>query len=276
MQYTICGLGAYIACPLLTASLDRGVKLWDLSSQSLLTAFHFPKLISSAVWNITVRLFFAASPDGSIYQVNLFRQQTDEHAGQTIKDVGGAGTSDIIHVGDEDNSTATGLIHLYDIASHQLLRTISMHKGMSISHLATMLKPPDLIGHISLSLNLGGFSDAKDIIPVRPVVPFHRMKDAKARDRHEVMMMLPVQVEASSARVTELEAEIQNLREQLGKAKGINDVMWEMVVQKVMVQESKFGWLRMAGKVPRLWQALGSRWMKMIWRGRERKEEDGS
>jgi pre-rRNA-processing protein IPI3 len=91
--------------------------------------------------------------------------------------------------------TATGLVHLYDIASHQLLRTISTHKGMSISHLATMLKPPDLIGHVSLSLNVGSFSDAKDVIPVRPVVPFHRMKDAKARDAHEVMMMLPVQVE---------------------------------------------------------------------------------
>src|SRR5882757_1049045 len=95
--------------------------------------------------------------------------------------------------------TATGLIHLYDIASHQLLRTISTHKGMSISHLATMLKPPDLIGHISLSLNLGGFSDTKDVIPVRPVVPFHRMKDAKARDGHEVMMMLPVQVEVGAS-----------------------------------------------------------------------------
>ena len=54
-----------------------------------------------------------------------------------------------------------------------------------------MLKPPDLIGHISLSLNLGSFSDAKDVIPVRPVVPFYRMKDTKARDAHEVTMMAP-------------------------------------------------------------------------------------
>jgi hypothetical protein len=77
-------------------------------------------------------------------------------------------------------------------ASHQLLRTISTHKGMSISHLATMFKPPDLIGHVSL--DVGSFSDAKDVIPVRPVVPFYRVKDAKARDAHEVTMMLPVQV----------------------------------------------------------------------------------
>ncbi|OJA17520.1 hypothetical protein AZE42_08242 [Rhizopogon vesiculosus] len=238
------------------------------------------------------------------YQVNLFRQRTDEHAGQTTEVVGGAGASDIIRVGDKDNSSSRkrlisieyaytptndsphhlsnwfaspcrhpyGSRPLYDIASHHLVRTISTHKGMSISHLATMLKPPDLIGHINLSLNLGSFSDAKDVISVRPVVPFHRMKDAKARDVHEVMMMLPVQVEisggipsaydypedefqrdyaffvhpaancaseASGARVAELEAEIQSLREQLGKAKGINDVMWETVVQKVMAQEKQ-------------------------------------
>ena len=45
--------------------------------------------------------------------------------------------------------------------------------------------------------------------------------------------------ETSTARVAELEAEIQDLREQLGKAKGINDVMWETVVQKVMAQEKQ-------------------------------------
>lgn len=105
-------------------------------------------------------------------------------------------TSSLLLVG-----TATGLIHIYDIASHQLLRTISAHKGMSISHLTTMLKPPDLVGHISLSLNLGSSADAKDIIPMRPVVPFHRMKDSKAREAHEVAMMLPVQEEVGFSSV---------------------------------------------------------------------------
>ncbi|KAG2129202.1 WD40-repeat-containing domain protein [Suillus bovinus] len=294
-----CGLGAFPTCRVLTASLDHSVKIWDLSSQSLLTTFHFPKPISLAVWDITECSFFAASPDGSIYQVNLFRQRTEKHAGQTIEAIGGAGVSDVIRVADEDSNsrkrlisvdqpitaltisltsslllvgTATGLIHIYDIASHQLLRTISTHKGMSISHLTTMLKPPDLVGHISLSLNLGSSADAKDIIPIRPIVPFHRTKDSKAREAHEVAMMLPVQAEtpggipsaydypeaefqqdyaffvrpntigtseASSARVTELEAEVENLREQLGKAKGINDVMWETVVQRIITQEKQ-------------------------------------
>lgn len=84
--------------------------------------------------------------------------------------------------------TSVGLIHIYDIASHQLLRTISTHKGFSITYIATMLKPPDLIGHISLSMN---FADARDTVPVKPVLPFQRMRDAKTRDMHEVSLLLP-------------------------------------------------------------------------------------
>lgn len=41
---------------------------------------------------------------------------------------------------------------------------------------------------------------------------------------------------SSSARVAELEEEVQQLREQLSRAKGVNDAMWEAVVQKLVSQ----------------------------------------
>lgn len=37
-------------------------------------------------------------------------------------------------------------------------------------------------------------------------------------------------------RVTELESEVARLREQLDKAKGINDIMWETVVQRLVAE----------------------------------------
>ena len=37
-------------------------------------------------------------------------------------------------------------------------------------------------------------------------------------------------------RVSDLEAEVSRLREQLGKAKGINDTMWETVVQRLVAE----------------------------------------
>jgi pre-rRNA-processing protein IPI3 len=86
--------------------------------------------------------------------------------------------------------TSTGAIHFYDFPSHQLVRTISTHKGFSITHLATFLKPLDLIGHISLDLNVNSISDARDALPAKPVQPFQRMKDSKTREAHEITMFL--------------------------------------------------------------------------------------
>lgn len=37
-----------------------------------------------------------------------------------------------------------------------------------------------------------------------------------------------------TSRVAELEAEVEQLKEQLGKAKGVNDAIWQIVVQKVL------------------------------------------
>jgi pre-rRNA-processing protein IPI3 len=37
-------------------------------------------------------------------------------------------------------------------------------------------------------------------------------------------------------KVTELESEVETLREQLGKAKGVNDAMWDAVVQRLISQ----------------------------------------
>ncbi|KAG6910225.1 hypothetical protein DXG01_012360 [Tephrocybe rancida] len=284
-------------------------KLWDLSSQSLLTTFQFPRPISSLAWDLTERIFMAASPDGFIHQVNLFRQRDTKKGGQFTEAIGGAGVSDIIRVGEEDREaqkkrlisvglpvtalcisltsshlligTETGLIHIYDIPSHQLLRTITSHKGVGITHLATMLKPPDLIGHISLNLSVGTVADAKDIIPVKHVSPFQRMRDPKTREAHDVGLLLPPQKKACVAllamvheddwcyemdellrdhaffvqpssvtaapgtdnltlksKVENLEAEVARLREQLGKAKTVNNVMWDTVVQKTLRQEA--------------------------------------
>jgi len=185
--------------------------------------------------------------------------------GQPISSICISLTSTILLVG-----TSDGLIHLYDIPSHQMLRTISSHKGMSIAHLETMIKPPDLIGHISLDYRVGTSADSKDLIPIKPIVPFQRIRDAKSREGHEVTTVLPthnavyktpeysteellrdhtffVQPFASTkgadsdptklkAKITELESEVETLREQLGKAKGVNDAMWDAVVQRLVSQ----------------------------------------
>ena len=56
-----------------------------------------------------------------------------------------------------------------------------------------MLEPPDLIGYISLGINIGGVMSTKDIMPTKLAAPFQRVRDGKAREAHEVPIMLPLQ-----------------------------------------------------------------------------------
>lgn len=68
----------------------------------LLTTFQFPHVIAHLAWDVTERVFFAASQDGSIHCVNLFRQRKSD-ARESISDaVGGGGTSDVIRIVEEE------------------------------------------------------------------------------------------------------------------------------------------------------------------------------
>jgi pre-rRNA-processing protein IPI3 len=76
----------------------------------MLTTFQFPQPISCLAWDPTERIFWAASPDGSIHQMNLFRQRDDKLGGQVTEAIGGAGVSDIIRVGEMRESQKKRLI----------------------------------------------------------------------------------------------------------------------------------------------------------------------
>lgn len=97
----VCSFGIFPTNRVLTSSLDHSVKVWDLSTQTLLSTFQFPKAIATITWDTTERVFFAASVDGSIHQVNLFSQREGRFAAA----IGGGGVTDPIRLGDESDST---------------------------------------------------------------------------------------------------------------------------------------------------------------------------
>jgi pre-rRNA-processing protein IPI3 len=125
-----CGIGPFPTCRALTSSADHSVKvrffsapiatgpifivlqLWDLSSKSLLTTFQFPQSIACLAWDLTERMFFAASSDGSVHQMNLFRHRDDKFGMQTVEAVGGAGVSGIVRVGDDSQTNKKRLISI--------------------------------------------------------------------------------------------------------------------------------------------------------------------
>ncbi|KAI0028547.1 WD40 repeat-like protein [Vararia minispora EC-137] len=287
----VVGIGRFPSCRLVSASVDCSVKLWDFSTNTLLTTFLLPRPISHVVFDATERLIFAVAngPEGDIYQVNLLRRR-DDH----VEAVGGAGVNDIIRLGMENKNeqdpasgkisvgeevtvlslsltsslllagTVAGFVHVYDVHSHQRLRSISV--GAKITNVYAMLRPPDLFGHTSLVAREGS-------IPVRPIAPLQRTRATEWEGKEVGVLLAPFGKEtaeslinypsdelqrdfalllhtspsnvreepatATNARVAELEAEISHLRGQLGRAKGVNDAMWEAMVRKVVAQEKE-------------------------------------
>jgi hypothetical protein len=97
------------------------------------------------------------------------------------------------------SGTAHGHIHIHSLPSHQHLRTITSHIGVPITHLSTLVRPPDLVGSVSLrdaanaaTMSVGGIVGA-GAWPVKEVKQFERMKVVKrdaARQMGDVGVML--------------------------------------------------------------------------------------
>jgi pre-rRNA-processing protein IPI3 len=96
----VCSFGIFPTNRVLTSSLDHSVKVWDISTQTLLSTFQFPTAITTIAWDAAERIFFAASVDGSIHQVNMFSRREDRFSVA----VGGGGAADPIRVWDESAS----------------------------------------------------------------------------------------------------------------------------------------------------------------------------
>ncbi|KIO25849.1 hypothetical protein M407DRAFT_24805, partial [Tulasnella calospora MUT 4182] len=104
----------------------------------------------------------------------------------------------------------------------------------------------------------------------RPISSFHRIRDQPSRDAHEVPITLPIptgkpvlhgilppydvladhrffmdqqsgaaaaSTQSLQSRIIELESELASMKQNLAKAKGLNDAMWETVVSSVLGSE---------------------------------------
>lgn len=82
------------------------------------------------------------------------------------------------------SGTSTGQIHIHSLPSHQHLRTILTHSGSPITHLSTLLRPADLVGHLGLGEDSRGGMGGKDEWTVMEVKQFERMRVGK-KEREE-------------------------------------------------------------------------------------------
>jgi pre-rRNA-processing protein IPI3 len=150
--------------------------------------------------------------------------------------------------------TYSGEIHIYSLPSHQHLRTLSSHQS-PITHISTLLRPPDLIG------TTGG---KKDGWPIMEIKALERMRAGRiAREVQECTLVLgqsgssrlealrpPVKgqkavvmtntaADSSADRLAELEAENKKLKANLERAVKINEKMWSGIVDAKLAEPER-------------------------------------
>ncbi|KAG8930600.1 Pre-rRNA-processing protein ipi3 [Tulasnella sp. 408] len=153
-------------------------ELWDISSTTLLATFIFPQPITVLAFDLTERSLFAASQDGSIHQINLFRQRKNRmgHNTGSIEAVAGMEEGGAMRIDDEEVLRGT-------------------------------LPPYDLLADHRFFMDQQSGATAES-------------------------------TQSLQSRITELESELASMKQNLAKAKGLNDAMWETVVSSVLGSEN--------------------------------------
>ncbi|KZV93107.1 WD40 repeat-like protein [Exidia glandulosa HHB12029] len=270
-----CGVGVFPSYRVFSSSLDGSVKVWDIASRELLGTFSFPTPIGHLVVDPSERAVYAAASGdrGVVYQCDLYSRGPGHHTARAL-----VGAGETLHMAAEEQSerqrsfnvgkpvmslaldlpgtqllagTTDGTVSIFDVASHQLLRTISPSAQASpgpVTFVTTMLRPSDLVGPASAQ---------RDTLPLRPLAVFQRIRDKTARETHDVPLVLPKsalpppgysstsmlrdhaaflqQGQRQEEDASALAAEVARLKEQLAQAKGINDSMWEAAVHAALV-----------------------------------------
>jgi len=151
-----CGFGG-IRARIVTTSLDRTCKIFDLRTKQVIQSFVFPTYLTAVVLDPHETLLFVGGGDSNIYKIDLFQQLgstslpfdptqlKDEQHRKVLRGHNGAISSlsisfdgSILLSGSQD-----GTCIVWDPHTSQLLRSFTHHKG-PITSVRIRLRPQDL------------------------------------------------------------------------------------------------------------------------------------
>lgn len=300
-----------------SASADASVKLWDLGTRRLVSTFQLPLPVSRLAVDPLERFFFAAAEPaaaersaetdrgarGRAYRVDLYAPADAPHAWRARGGRGVEGELERLeappcafvnhavtamtltlagsHVA---LGTAAGQVHLVDVSTLQVQRTISAGAAPGaatpatpVTNLVAMLRPVDLMSSLQLRdtaatarrgapvrdavaaastavapLPARSFPSqfARSLAPEAPAPVMLRAgagAGANADALHRYLSPVPGTAQpampsapaaGAAAPVADaspaLQAEVHELRQQLERAKSLNDGMWRRLVQHTM------------------------------------------
>ena len=252
---SVTGLWAGVATGMedrfISCSLDRTVKLWDLSTGRCLLTVVAPVPITCAVMDYCETMVLAGGSDGLIYRVNLYPQQPGQDFRQPVGDAVHIGSDDVeplvfrghasaitamewsidgsrLYSGSED-----GQVHIWDVTTLQLLSTISGMPG-PISSLRLMPKPHYLFSKVAPLLAPPQPLQKTFQRKCETIKSVSRVKSQKKVDYFELLGRSTIASSntSSSKQLEELKAQVKLLQEQNAKLTQVNQEMYNVMLEK--------------------------------------------
>lgn len=239
----VCGFGTSNFARVFTSSLDSTVNIWDLSTQTLLTTFVFPKPITCLVIDSAERIFYAGTNQGEIYSVNLygssnenFSESFQEAIGGSEKIVQSVKDESTIFKGHESAVSCLALsfdgsllitgsqdknVFVWDVATHQIIQTFNKQNGSITSICCKVIyqgffddKTP--LENIPVFKRIQNSQDMSDYYILKKLHKFDDSKDEIAWYEDDLTLMKNDLNEFSSTTSeSTLQLQIRNLQNEL-------------------------------------------------------------
>jgi len=152
VTHVYCGVGG-VCARVVSTSLDRTCKLWDLSTGSLVCSVVFPTSLTCAILDPSEHAVYVGGLDGIVYVVHLFNLASiSDHtvnARENSQQVFKAHTKSVscLSMSFDGSVLVSGSIDgtciVWDVVSRQPLRTFAQHKG-PVTGLFIIPRPADI------------------------------------------------------------------------------------------------------------------------------------
>eukprot|EP01134_Creolimax_fragrantissima_P001376 CFRG1376T1 len=250
------GTGTSSSCRVVTVSLDRTAKLWDMSTGKIMCTLTFPAGLTSVTMDAAEFFMCVGASDGFIYKVEMFRHNVAKSTGGTI-DTANTRQQYLSHTMEVTSlelsydcnllvsGSLDGNIVVWDLVSAEKLKTFRQHEG-PVTNLMLALRPrsafvnttvprdvPVLERYMNQGEPLDGMTLFTQTAGCVPMAPTERTMD-QLLIHHEVEARDHADAEESQKeRMVSLEIEAKAAKAEVEKVRRLNDQLYERLSKTI-------------------------------------------
>jgi len=251
ITHIYCGYGG-VNSRVVSSSLDRTCKIWDIPSGSMICSIIFPTGLTCIAMDPSERFLFVGGMDSRVFQMDLFSsrsisEETLFESSQLFFQGHTQGITSLAVSFDGNillSSSEDGTCKSWDIFSRQQIQSFNGHKG-PVSNVSIMIKTPNwinsadkkvvpLVQSFKKYVSYGdNESDSKREVPIALSFTEHDMEiqNLESYSKKTILQNMSSKSPAVNPEVANLKKELETLKEENSKWKQVNNELYRRVSQ---------------------------------------------